>query len=75
MLLIIRMRGSDHSIDMVEFKIAEKGVVIGGPPRGFRGLTTGVPGPRPDAPGRQSRSPRNEGPRKVPADAEGEADG
>ncbi len=45
MLLIVKMRGSAHSIDMWEYQITEKGVVIGEPLRGYRGLTSGIPGP------------------------------
>ncbi len=45
MMVIIKMRRSTHSIDMREFKITPKGFVIGERFRGYRGLTTGVPGP------------------------------
>jgi circadian clock protein KaiC len=45
MLLVVKMRGGAHSIDMTEFTITDRGVVIGQPLRGYRGLTTGVPGP------------------------------
>jgi circadian clock protein KaiC len=45
MLLTVKMRRSEHSIDMVEYQITSKGVVIGEPLRGYRGLTTGIPGP------------------------------
>jgi circadian clock protein KaiC len=45
MLLVVKMRGSDHSIDMWEYKITDKGVVIGEPLRGYRALTSGIPGP------------------------------
>ena len=45
MLLVVKMRGSEHSIDMTEYKISKKGVVIGEPLRGYRGLTSGIPGP------------------------------
>ena len=45
MLLVVKMRGSAHSHDMHEYTITEKGVVIGQPLRGFRGLTSGIPGP------------------------------
>jgi circadian clock protein KaiC len=45
MLLAVMMRRSDHSIDMVEYQITSKGVVIGEPLRGYRGLTSGIPGP------------------------------
>ena len=39
MLLVVKMRRSEHSIDMVEYQITSKGVVIGEPLRGL---------PRPD---------------------------
>jgi circadian clock protein KaiC len=45
MLVVVKMRGSAHSIDMVEYKITEKGVIIGEPLRGYRALTSGIPGP------------------------------
>ena len=45
MLMVVKMRGSAHSIDIWEYKITDKGVVIGEPLRGYRGLTTGIPGP------------------------------
>ena len=52
MLLVVKMRGSAYSIDMWEYQITEKGVVIGKPLRGYRGLTTGIPGLGPWIPGR-----------------------
>jgi circadian clock protein KaiC len=45
MLLVVKMRGSPHSIDMTEYTITGKGVVVGEPLRGYRGLTSGIPGP------------------------------
>jgi circadian clock protein KaiC len=45
MMVVIKMRRSTHSIDMREFQITSKGFVIGKRLRGYRGLTTGVPGP------------------------------
>ena len=45
MLLVVKMRGSEHSIDMTEYKITGTGVVIGEALRGYRGLTSGIPGP------------------------------
>ncbi len=47
MLVVVKMRGSEHSIDMWEFKVTGKGVVIGEPLRGYRGLTSGIPSPWP----------------------------
>jgi len=45
MLLVVKMRGSEHSIDMWEYTITSKGVVMGEPLRGYRGLTSGIPSP------------------------------
>jgi circadian clock protein KaiC len=45
MMVVIKMRRSPHSIDMREFQITSDGLVIGERLTGYRGLTTGVPGP------------------------------
>lgn len=45
MLLVVKMRRGLHSIDMVEYQIESRGLVVGEPLRGYRGLTTGIPGP------------------------------
>ena len=45
MLVVVKMRRSAHSIDMHEYQITGKGLVIGEPLRGYRGLTSGIPGP------------------------------
>lgn len=45
MLMVVKMRRSAHSIDMHEYQITRQGVVIGEPLRGYRGLTSGIPGP------------------------------
>jgi circadian clock protein KaiC len=45
MMVVIKMRRSAHSSDMHEFKISTAGLVIGERLAGYRGLTTGVPGP------------------------------
>jgi hypothetical protein len=45
MLLVVKMRGGPHSIDLWEYRITDKGVVLGEPLRGFRALTSGIPGP------------------------------
>jgi circadian clock protein KaiC len=64
MLLVVKMRRSRHSIDMVEYQITSKGVVIGEPLRGYRGLTSGIPSPW---------SPQSEGlPQLSTATSEGE---
>ncbi len=51
MIVVIQMRRSAHSIDMREFEITSEGFVVGERLRGYRGLTTGVPGPWNDEPG------------------------
>lgn len=45
MLLAVKMRGSEHSIDMWEYRITSKGMVLGERLQGYRALTTGIPGP------------------------------
>jgi hypothetical protein len=45
MLLVVKMRRSAHSIDMVEYQVTAKGVVIGKRLRGYRALTSGIPSP------------------------------
>lgn len=62
MLLVVKMRGGAHSIDMWEYKITDQGVVMGEPLRGYRGLTTGVPEPWSPAWGAQHPEPRQDRP-------------
>lgn len=45
MMVVVKMRRSAHSIDMREYEITSRGLVVGERLRGYRGLTTGVPGP------------------------------
>ncbi len=45
MLVVVKMRRSAHSIDMYEYAITSKGLVLGSTLRGYRGLTSGIPGP------------------------------
>ena len=45
MLMVVKMRRSAHSIDMCEYEITSKGLVIGEPLRGYRALTSGIPQP------------------------------
>jgi len=45
MLLVVKMRRSQHSIDMMEYEITTQGIILGKPLRGFRGLISGIPGP------------------------------
>jgi len=57
MLLVVKMRGGAHSIDMNEYQVTDKGIVIGEPLRGYRGLITGIPGPWHAGPADRSPSP------------------
>lgn len=74
MLLVVKMRRSQHSIDMCEYQITPHGIAVGEPLRGFRALTSGIPGPwsfvsaENDADARTARPP---GPRPTPAGLEG----
>ncbi len=43
MLVIIKMRGGKHSIDMYEYEITSKGFSMLEPFKGYRGLTSGIP--------------------------------
>ena len=45
MLVVVKMRRSQHSIDIHQYQITSKGIVIGKPLRGYRGLTSGIPSP------------------------------
>lgn len=45
MLVVVKMRRSGHSIDMVEYQVTAQGMVIGERLRGYRALTSGIPGP------------------------------
>ena len=45
MMIVVKMRGGPHSIDMHEYTVTNSGVVIGEPLRGYRGLTSGIPEP------------------------------
>ena len=45
MLMVVKMRGGAHSIDMREYQVTGKGITIGERLRGYKGLTTGIPGP------------------------------
>jgi circadian clock protein KaiC len=47
-LMVVKMRRSAHSIDMVEYQITGNGVVVGEPLRGYRALTSGIPEPSSD---------------------------
>lgn len=43
LLVVVKMRGGNHSKDLVEYSITEKGLELGPCLKEFRGLVTGVP--------------------------------
>ncbi len=45
LLMVVKMRRSQHSIDMCAYEVTAKGLAIGEPMRGYRALTSGIPGP------------------------------
>jgi circadian clock protein KaiC len=45
MLVVVKMRGGDHSKELREYAITSTGIAVGDRLRGYRGLVTGVPGP------------------------------
>ncbi|WP_439627028.1 RAD55 family ATPase [Gemmata sp.] len=58
-LVVVKMRGSDHSKDIREYEVTSGGLRIGGRLRGYHGLVTGIPEPL--APGARDGS-RGPGP-------------
>ncbi len=44
-MMVVKMRRSQHSIDMCSYEVTAKGLKIGEPMRGYRALTSGIPGP------------------------------
>ncbi|MCW3096540.1 MAG: putative circadian clock protein KaiC [Chthonomonadaceae bacterium] len=42
-LVVVKMRGGDHSKDICEYEITSEGITIGERLNGYRGLITGVP--------------------------------
>ena len=50
-MMVVKMRRSQHSIDMCGYEVTAKGLAIGEPMRGYRGLTSGIPGPWASEPG------------------------
>jgi len=44
-MMVVKMRRSKHSIDMCAYEVTAKGLLIGEPMRGYRALTSGIPGP------------------------------
>jgi circadian clock protein KaiC len=45
LLMVVKMRRSQHSIDMCGYDVTSKGLKVGEPLRGYRALTSGIPGP------------------------------
>jgi circadian clock protein KaiC len=74
MMVVVKMRGSEHSIDMWEYSITARGVVIGERLRGYRGLTSGVPAPWSDESGQNDPSRQAVGPASL-LEGEGERHG
>ena len=60
MLLVVKMRRTQHSIDMWEYQITSKGVVMGEPLRGYRGLITSIPEPWSLESGQNDPDPRTD---------------
>jgi circadian clock protein KaiC len=44
-MMVVKMRRSQHSIDMCAYEVTAKGLVIGEPMRGYRALISGIPSP------------------------------
>jgi circadian clock protein KaiC len=64
-MMVVKMRRSQHSIDMCAYEVTSKGLAIGEPMRGYRALTSGIPSPwslesRQNDP--RPRSPQHDGP-------------
>ncbi|MBC7834136.1 MAG: AAA family ATPase [Phycisphaerales bacterium] len=45
LMMVVKMRRSKHSIDMVSYDVTSTGLKIGEPMRGYQALTSGIPGP------------------------------
>jgi circadian clock protein KaiC len=69
MLLVVKMRGSEHSIDMTEYTVNAKGVIIGAPLRGYQGLTSGIPGPWYSVSGETGPEPGHDGSPRLPPES------
>ncbi len=70
-MMVVKMRRSKHSIDMCAYEVTSKGLAIGEPMRGYRALTSGIPGPwslesppPPVEPPAQSKPPKAGTPKK-----------
>ncbi len=42
MLVVVKMRGGDHSKDIYEYEITSEGMVIGSRLKNYRGLLSGI---------------------------------
>jgi circadian clock protein KaiC len=62
MLVVVKMRGGDHSKDLREYIITPRGIAVGDRLKGYRGLVTGIPGPF-----NSTSSKKTEPPRELPA--------
>jgi circadian clock protein KaiC len=60
-LVVVKMRGGDHSKDICEYTITSEGLVIGNRLKGYRGLITGVPGPWDSGSGKSQEFPEESG--------------
>ena len=57
-MMVVKMRRSQHSIDMCAYEVSATGLVIGEPMRGYRALTSGIPGPWSLESGKNDPGPR-----------------
>jgi hypothetical protein len=72
MLLVVKMRGSEHTIDMTEYRRTGKGMVLSMPLRGYQGLTSGIPWPWNSVSGENIQELRQDGATTVPAESKEE---
>ena len=61
-MMVVKMRRSQHSIDMHAYEVTAKGLLIGAPMRGYRALTSGIPGPWSLESGTNDPGPRTDRP-------------
>jgi circadian clock protein KaiC len=75
MLIVVKMRRSQHSIDMYEYEITSRGLVLGKTLRGYRGLTSGIPGratfPTDDLSAARAEPPKRSRGRRAPPERKG----
>ena len=60
-LVVAKMRGSEHSSEFRTYEISASGAVVGGPLSNYRGITTGVPELQPPAGSSAAPRPRGRG--------------